>query len=63
MQKGEVDWAELAAASGFADQAHMIRRMRQHTGFTPQQLAERHRSDEALWAYRLLGQYFAKPQS
>ncbi len=61
MQKGELDWSDLAADSGFADQAHMIRRMRQHTGFTPVQLRRRAANDEALWAYRLLGQYFSKP--
>ncbi len=58
-QKGVVDWANLAASTGFADQAHMIRRLRQHTGFTPSQLRSRAASDEALWAYRLLGQYFS----
>jgi AraC-like DNA-binding protein len=60
-RKGDVDWAGLAAASGFADQAHMIRRMRRHTGFTPEQLRQSANSDEAFWAYRLLGQYFAAP--
>jgi AraC-like DNA-binding protein len=53
-RKGDVDWAGLAAASGFADQAHMIKRMKQLTGFTPKQLDERIRSDEAFWVYRLV---------
>lgn len=61
LDKGGLDWAELAADSGFADQAHMIRRMRQHTGFTPEQLRRLAPSEEALWGYRLLGEYFAKP--
>lgn len=61
LEQGDVDWAELAAASGFADQAHMIRRMRSHTGFTPEQLRRSAANDEAMWAYRLLGQYFSKP--
>jgi AraC-like DNA-binding protein len=60
-QNDDVDWAGLAAASGFADQAHMIRRMRRHTGFTPEQLRQSARTDEAFWAYRLLGQYFTNP--
>ena len=60
-QTGDVDWAGLAIASGFADQAHMIRRMRRHTGFTPEQLRQSARSAEAFWGYRLLGQYFANP--
>jgi AraC-like DNA-binding protein len=63
IQNGDVDWAGLAAASGFADQAHMIRQMRRHTGFTPEQLRQSAREDEAFWGYRLLGQYFTKPRS
>ena len=60
IENGDVDWAALAAASGFADQAHMIRQMRRHTGFTPEQLRQSARNDEAFWGYRLLGQYFTK---
>jgi AraC-like DNA-binding protein len=62
IRNGDVDWAGLAAASGFADQPHMIRQMRRHTGFTPEQLRQSARDDEAFWGYRLLGQYFAKPK-
>ena len=62
IQNGDVDWAGLAAASGFADQAHMIRQMRRHTGFTPEQLRKSAGSDEAFWGYRLLEQYFVKPK-
>jgi AraC-like DNA-binding protein len=61
IQKGDVDWAELAAASGFADQAHMTRQIRRHTGLPPEQLRQSARSDEAFWGYRLLGQYFTLP--
>ena len=61
-QNGDVDWAGLAAASGFADQAHMIRQMRRHTGFTPEQFRQIARDDEAFWGYRLLRQYFTKPK-
>jgi hypothetical protein len=32
----------------------MIRRMKQLTGFTPKQLGESMRRDEAFWYYRLL---------
>jgi AraC-like DNA-binding protein len=62
IENGDVDWAGLAAASGFADQAHMIRQMRRHTGFTPEQLRQSARDDEAFWGYRLLGQYFEQPK-
>jgi len=41
----------------------MIRRMRKHTGFTPEQLRQGAPSDEALWGYRLLGEYFSKPNN
>jgi AraC-like DNA-binding protein len=53
-EKGDVHWAALAAESGFADQAHMIKRLQKYTGFTPKQLQESARSDEAFWPYRLL---------
>jgi AraC-like DNA-binding protein len=62
IQNGDVDWAELAAASGFADQAHMIRQMRRYTGFTPQQLRQSAENQEAFWCYRLLRQYFMEPK-
>jgi hypothetical protein len=41
----------------------MIRQMRRHTGFTPEQLRQSAREDEAFWCYRLLGQYFTEPRS
>jgi AraC-like DNA-binding protein len=62
MQMGDLDWAELAAEAGFADQAHMIRRMRQYTGFTPEQFRQSAGNDEAFWGYRLLRQYFTKQE-
>ncbi len=62
LQSGEVDWARLAAESGFADQAHMIRQIRRHTGFTPERMRKSVGNDEAFWAYRLLGQYFTEPE-
>lgn len=60
IESGDVDWAQLAAAAGFADQPHMIRQMRRSSGFTPEQLRQRARDDEAFWAYRLLGEYFTR---
>ena len=60
IENGGVDWAELAAAAGFADQPHMIRQVRRSSGFTPEQLRQRAGSDEAFWGYRLLSQYFTK---
>lgn len=60
IENGDVDWAELAAAAGFADQPHMIRHIRRSSGFTPEQLRQKARSDEAFWAYRVLGEYFSR---
>jgi hypothetical protein len=64
-RKGDVDWAALAAESGFSDQAHMIRRWQKYTGFTPKQLRES-AGYEALWYYRLIGQasdqHLARPK-
>jgi AraC-like DNA-binding protein len=62
VEEGDVDWAGLAADTGFADQAHMIRQMRRHTGLTPERLRQSTASDEAFWGYRLLGQYFDSPE-
>jgi AraC-like DNA-binding protein len=60
IEDGSINWAELAAASGFADQPHMIRQVRRSSGFTPEQLRQRAGNDEAFWGYRLLRQYFAQ---
>lgn len=60
IENDDLDWARLAAASGFADQAHMIRQMRRHTGFTPEQLRQSAVNEEAFWGYRLLRQYFVE---
>lgn len=62
IENGGVHWAELAAIAGFSDQPHMIRQLRRSSGFTPEQLRQRARDDEAFWGYRLLDQYFAKEQ-
>lgn len=48
------DWASLALASGYADQAHLIRDVRYFTGHSPGALMCRVRSDDpAFWAYRV----------
>ncbi len=46
-------WADVAAASGYSDQAHLTRATRRMTGFPPEDLRRRIREQEAFWAYRL----------
>ncbi|WP_090691705.1 helix-turn-helix domain-containing protein [Paraburkholderia phenazinium] len=47
------DWAGLAVDEGFADQAHLSRKTKQITGFTPGEFAQRFAEDESFWLYRL----------
>jgi AraC-like DNA-binding protein len=54
----DIDWARLAAASGFADQSHMTRHVRRRTGFTPAQFGDLVERDETFWFYRLLGERY-----
>ena len=51
----DVDWSDVAAAAGYADQSHMIRQARRITGFTPAVLFKRVKSEPSFWAYRLWG--------
>ncbi|CAH0440493.1 helix-turn-helix domain-containing protein [Ralstonia pseudosolanacearum] len=48
-----IDWATLAQAEGFADQAHMSRMAKRITGFPPTEFSQRFVEDESFWAYRL----------
>ncbi|MEZ5870351.1 MAG: AraC family transcriptional regulator [Nitratireductor sp.] len=50
--------AEIAYASGFADQSHMGRAVKRATGFTPDRLNKAIRYEEPFWCYRLLGERF-----
>lgn len=47
------NWAEVADASGYADQSHLCRETRRVTGFSPDELYRRIHGDESFWAYRL----------
>ena len=38
----DVDWGEIALASGFYDQAHFIHDFKHFSGFTPEQYAQIH---------------------
>ncbi len=53
-QKGnKVEWAQIAADTGYYDQSHMIRVTRRVTGFPPEVLSQGIQHEESFWAYRL----------
>lgn len=54
-QQPHIDAVRLAADSGYADQSHMIRRVRRVTGLTPRRLLDHIQHDAAYWVYRVLG--------
>jgi len=47
------NWADIAAATDYADQSHLCRETRRLTGFSPEDLRRRIPAEEAFWAYRL----------
>jgi len=47
-----VNWANIAAEAGYADQSHFCRELRRHTGFSPQQLWRLVPQEEDLWVYK-----------
>jgi AraC-like DNA-binding protein len=49
----KLDWAQIAADTGYSDQSHMIRTTRRITGFTPEALGKGIQLQESFWAYRL----------
>jgi AraC-like DNA-binding protein len=51
-EAGRLNFAELAAGSGYADQAHLTRVTRRLTGFSPAELNRRIHAEEPFWAYR-----------
>jgi AraC-like DNA-binding protein len=49
----KLDWAQIAADTGYSDQSHMIRTTRRITGFTPEALGKGIQLQESFWPYRL----------
>ena len=47
-----VNWADIAAEAGYADQSHLCRELRRYTGFSPQQLWRSVPKEEDLWVYK-----------
>lgn len=48
-----VNWADVAADTGYADQSHLCRETRRVTGFAPAELRRRIAEEEAFWIYRI----------
>jgi AraC-like DNA-binding protein len=48
-----IDWADFAQDEGFADQAHLSRKVKRITGFSPAEFVQRFIEDESFWMYRL----------
>ena len=51
--EGRLDWADVAAEGGYADQSHLCRASRRVTGFAPEELRRRIAEDEGFWVYRV----------
>jgi len=51
--EGAVNWADIAADTGYADQSHLSRETRRITGFPPGELRRRIVEDESFWVYRI----------
>lgn len=47
------NWADVADATGYADQSHLCRETRRVTGFAPNELYRRIAEDEGFWSYRI----------
>lgn len=52
-EQGHLNWTDVAADSGYADQSHLCRETRRVTGFAPEALRQRLAEDEGFWSYRL----------
>ena len=52
LQRGQLDWRQVALLAGYSDQSHLCRETRRLTGFSPVQLMQGMLGDEAFWVYR-----------
>ncbi|MBK7613459.1 MAG: AraC family transcriptional regulator [Vitreoscilla sp.] len=53
--EGALNWSGVASEAGFADQSHLCRQTRRLTGFSPEELRQRIKTDEGFWFYRAWG--------
>lgn len=51
--RGKLPWADIAASTGYADQAHFAREARAMTGLSPTELIRASDEDESYWIYRI----------
>ncbi|MBI3636439.1 MAG: AraC family transcriptional regulator [Candidatus Rokubacteria bacterium] len=51
--RGRLNWAEVAADAGYADQSHLCRESRRITGLSPRELMRRMQEQEGFWVYRI----------
>ncbi|QGZ42483.1 helix-turn-helix protein [Pseudoduganella flava] len=52
-REGRVSLSDVAARSGYADQAHLSREARELIGTSPRELIRLARTDESYWLYRI----------
>lgn len=55
VESAALNWADIAADGGYADQSHFCRETRRITGLSPKELKRAVEAEESFWVYRLWG--------
>lgn len=55
IESAALNWADIAADGGYADQSHFCRETRRITGLSPKELKRAVEVEESFWLYRLWG--------
>ncbi|WP_394781632.1 helix-turn-helix domain-containing protein [Undibacterium sp.] len=53
VRSGDASWSDMAADTGFADQAHFCRETRKVSGLSPRELKRCVMEEESYWLYRI----------